>query len=149
MIIEKSINIERPVDVVFAFVADPRNDTIWCPKVKSVEPVPGSPGEGPGARFAVVHRPVPFLAPKQMDYSLVDWEPGRKIEWFEDDGHDRIAVTYTLEPDGGSTRLTQRDDAELAAPKILHPLMRIGIGADISGQLKRLRKHLEQTSETA
>lgn len=143
MIIEKSTRIARPVDEVFAFVADPRNDLIWCPKVKWVEPSPGE-DMGPGARFVVVHRPIPFRPPRRMDYSLVDWEPPHRIEWLEDDGHDVIKVTYALVPEGEATRFTQRDDAKLAAPRLLHPLMRAGIGADVASQLRRLRRHLER-----
>ena len=79
-----------------------------------------------------------------MHYSLVDWDPPRRIEWLEDDGHDVLEVTYTLESAGDATRITQRDHAELSAPKLLRPVMRIGIGVDIAKQLKRLRRHLEQ-----
>lgn len=146
MIIEKSIEIARPPEAVFAFVADPRNDPIWCPKVRSVErQADGEEGMAPGSRFAVVHRPVPFRPARRMDYALVEWEPPRKIVWLEDDGHDRITVTYLLQPTEAGTRFTQHDDATLAASKLLHPLMWIGIGADIAAQLKRLRRHLERS----
>jgi hypothetical protein len=146
VIIERSTRIARAVEDVFAFVSDPLNDSVWCPKVMSVEPVAGEgAAEGPGARFLVVHRPVPLRPPRRMNYSLVDWEPPNMIEWLEDDGHDVIAVTYTLEEEGARTRFTQRDDAELGAPRLVHPLMRAGIGADIAGQLRRLRRHLERS----
>lgn len=144
MLIEKSIEIAQPQKEVFAFVSDPRNDPIWCPKVKSVTPL-GGPGGGAGARFEVIHRPIPFLPDRRMDYTLIDWDAPRRIVWSEDDGRDLIAVTYTLEAIEGGTRFTQRDDAQLSAPRVLHPLMRIGIGADIAGQLRRLRRHLDPT----
>jgi hypothetical protein len=34
--------------------------------------------------------------------------------------------------------------AELAAPRVLHPLMCLGIGHDIAGQLKTLKRILER-----
>jgi uncharacterized membrane protein len=34
--IVREISIARPVEEVFAFVADARNDQRWCPKVRSV-----------------------------------------------------------------------------------------------------------------
>lgn len=142
MFLEKSIFIARPLEEVFEFVSDPRNDPIWCPKVKSVEPLDP---HGPGARFLVVHRPIPLRPPRRMHHTLLAWDPPNRIEWHEDDGHDRITVTYTLEPEDGSTRFTQRDDAELGAPRLLHPMMRAGIGADIASQLRRLRRHLERS----
>jgi uncharacterized protein YndB with AHSA1/START domain len=144
VIIEKSAQIARSPEDVFGFVSDPRNDPLWCPKVKSVEKV-GTEGEGPGSRFLVVHRPVPFRPVRKMDYRLLSWDPPREIVWREDDGHDLITVTYILERTDEGTRFFQRDEAELSAPKVLHPFVRLGIGADIAGQLKRLRRHLERS----
>jgi Polyketide cyclase / dehydrase and lipid transport len=109
--IERSILIERPFAEVFGFVADPRNDPRWCPKVDSVEQIEG---EAPG--------PV------------------------EDDGVDRFEVTYALEEHAGGTRLTQRSDARLGAPKLLHPIWRRGIQRDIDRQLRALKGLLESGS---
>lgn len=143
IVVEKSILIARSPEDVFDFVSDPLNDPLWCPKVRSVEPAAEGRPAGPGGRFVVIHRPIPLRPARRMDYLLVDWDPPRRIAWREDDGHDVIAVTYLLEPADGRTRFTQRDEAELSAPALLRPLMRAGIGADVAGQLKRLRRHLE------
>jgi uncharacterized protein YndB with AHSA1/START domain len=142
VLIERSIEIARSPEEVFSFVGNPLNDPLWCPKVKSVEPVGDPQAAGPGARFVVVHRPIPLRPARRMDYVLVAWDPPHRVEWREDDGHDRIDVTYALEPTDDGTLLTQRDEAELGAPRFLWPLMRAGIGADISRQLKRLRRQL-------
>jgi hypothetical protein len=56
--IVREISIARYADEVFAFVADARNDPRWCPKVRSVALMSGD-GPGAGARYAVVHKPVP------------------------------------------------------------------------------------------
>ena len=45
MRIVRSIVIDRHVEEVFAFVADPHNDVRWCDKVLDVEQVEG---DGPG-----------------------------------------------------------------------------------------------------
>jgi uncharacterized protein YndB with AHSA1/START domain len=42
--IVRSVEIDRPTADVFAFVADPRNDPRWCPKVRSVEQAAGLQG---------------------------------------------------------------------------------------------------------
>jgi hypothetical protein len=52
-------------------------------------------------------------------------------------------VIYTLENLGGATRLTQHSDVELGAPRVLHPLMRLGIAHDIARQLKTLKTNME------
>jgi uncharacterized protein YndB with AHSA1/START domain len=141
--ITRSVRIARPVEDVFAFVADARNDPQWCGKVRSVEQVEGD-GPGPGARYAVVHRPVPLRPERRMDFTCMAWDPPRAIRWREDDGHDVIEVTYELAPDGdGATTLTQRDDATLGAPRLLQPLMARGIGHDVAKQLETLKSLLE------
>ena len=50
MLIERTVEIERPVQDVYDFVVDARNDPEWCHKVQSVELV-GRDAPGPGARF--------------------------------------------------------------------------------------------------
>ena len=57
VLIEREIEIQRPVDEVFDFLLDARNDPDWCHKVQSVELV-SRDGPGTGARYRVVHKPV-------------------------------------------------------------------------------------------
>jgi carbon monoxide dehydrogenase subunit G len=135
--IVRSIEIDQPVDAVFAFVADPRNDVRWCPKVRSVESV----DEG---RYAVVHKPVPGKPERQLEMTLVASEPPRRLEWREHDGTDAFDVTYELEDLGGRTRFTQRSVAELGSSRLMRPIYKAGIGRDIARQLKELRKLLEE-----
>jgi hypothetical protein len=130
-------------DDVFSYVADPLNDPAWCAKVLSVEQVVGE-GPGPGASYQVLHRPIPLRPARRMSYTCVEWDPPERIAWREDDGVDVIHVTYELEPVWTSTRLTQRDQARLGAPRMLHPLFRIGLGRDVGRQLDALKQLLEQ-----
>jgi uncharacterized protein YndB with AHSA1/START domain len=147
MEITRSVEIGRTIDDVFAYVADPRNDPEWCPKVLSVAHTSDG-GPGPSARYDVVHRPVPILSRRRMDYVCLGWEPPNRIDWREDDSTDLLHVTYLLDDLGQSTRMTQRSRAELAAPRVLHPLMRLGIGHDIARQLKTLKRTLERETRT-
>ncbi len=146
--VERSIVIERPIADVFGFVADARNDTLWCSKVLSSLQTDGD-GPGPGARYEVLHRPIPLRPAREMDHRCLDWAPPRSITWSEDDGRDTLVVTYQLEELGGSTRMIQMSDARLAAPRVLHPLMRAGIGHDIQRQLGALKVLLEAGSTPA
>ena len=137
MEITRSIEIERPVDAVFDFVADPRNDVRWCPKVSSVELVSNGV-------YAVVHKPVPGKPERQMEMTRVAFDPPRRIEWREEDGVDVVEVTYSLDDLGERTRLSQQSVATLGAPRLLHPIYRAGISRDIARQLKELKKLLER-----
>jgi uncharacterized protein YndB with AHSA1/START domain len=142
VLIEREIEIRRPVQAVFDYVSDPRNDPVWCRKVISVEQV-GGEGPGPGSRYTVVHKPVPGRPPRNIDHSCLGWDPPERIEWREDDGTDVFRVEYLLEPTADGTRIRQRSDAELGSSRLLRPLYRAGIGRDIAGQLRSLKKVLE------
>jgi uncharacterized protein YndB with AHSA1/START domain len=143
MLIERSIEIERPAGDVFDFLLDARNDVRWCHKVKSVDLV-SRDGPGAGARYRVVHKPVPMRPEREMEFTCEAAERPHRIEWHEDDGHDSIDVTYSLEPTpSGGVRVTQRDDATLGAPRLLQPIVKRGIGADVQRQLRALKKLLE------
>ena len=136
MEITRSIVIDRPREEVFAYVADARNDPHWCPKVVSTE-------LADSGRYAVVHKPIPGRAAREMTMTCRSQEPPARIEWYEDGGSDTFQVTYTLEDVNGSTRFTQRSVASLSTPRLLAPVMRHGIGRDIDKQLKRLKATLE------
>jgi hypothetical protein len=143
MRIERKVTIKRPIGEVFAFVSDARNDPEWCEKVRSVKQNKGR-GPGPGARYVVIHRPIPMAPERRMDYTCRAWDPPHRIEWHERDGSDEIEVVYELEDVGGATRLTQRDEVHrIGVPTLLKPIMKRGIGRDISHQLKTLKALLE------
>jgi uncharacterized protein YndB with AHSA1/START domain len=143
MQIAREVVIDLHIDDVFDYVANPYNDPAWCEKVLYVEQVEGM-GPGPGARYDVMHRPVRFRPPRRMTYTCLEYYPPVRIEWREEDRDDVIHVTYELEEVWTSTRLTQRDDAQFGAPRILHPLLRAGIGRDMGRQLRALKQVLER-----
>jgi hypothetical protein len=143
MQIVRAVVIDRHIEDVFAYVADPLNDPRWCAKVLSVEQIEGK-GPGPGARYEVLHRPLPLRPPRRMTYTCVAWEPPVRIQWHEDDGADVLDVTYELEAVWTATRLTQRDEGRLGAPRILQPLVRVGVGRDVAQQLRALKRVLER-----
>jgi hypothetical protein len=143
MVIEREVTIERPIGEVFDFVLDSRNDPRWCPKVKSVELVAGD-GPGPGARYAVVHKPVPGRPARDLDLRCGAAERPTRIELTQDDGTDSFDVTYELSELGGGTRLVQRSEANIGAvPRFMYPLWRHGIGRDVARQLRELKKLLD------
>jgi Polyketide cyclase / dehydrase and lipid transport len=144
MQIARSVVVDSHIEDVFDFLADPLNDPAWCAKVLVVDQVEGD-GPGPGAAYEVLHRPIPFRPARRMVHRCLSWERPIRIAWREDDGADVIDVTYDLEAIWTSTRFTQRDEiVRLGAPRILHPLMKAGIGRDIERQLQQLQGVLER-----
>jgi carbon monoxide dehydrogenase subunit G len=81
MKIEKTIGIARPLEEVWAFVSDTRNDPQWCVKVDSVEQ---TEGEGPGsqARHRVLHRPVRFKGAKELTVTVEEYKASSLVKKF-------------------------------------------------------------------
>jgi uncharacterized protein YndB with AHSA1/START domain len=138
--VERSVRIARPADEVFSFVADARNDPQWCPKVRSVEL---EAGLGEGARYSVVHKPVPGRPERKMQMTCTAYEKPSRIEWREEDGVDVFTVTYAIEALGDRSRLTQTSVGQLGSSRLLRPLYRRGIGRDLEKQLEELKRLLE------
>ena len=140
--VTRSVIIARPIRDVFDFVADARNDPDWCAKVVSTVQSDGD-GAGPGAVYAVVHKPMPGRPARTMTMTCAGWQPPSAIEWHEGGGSERMRVTYTLEELADGTRFTQTSVAEFAGPAVLAAIMRRGLGRDIARQLRGLKRRLE------
>jgi uncharacterized protein YndB with AHSA1/START domain len=72
-----STKINRPVDHVFAFVADMENEPQWHTDALEVKRL--SEGHvGKGTSFQVQFRPSP-MGPSEGTVDLLEFEPGRRI----------------------------------------------------------------------
>jgi protein-L-isoaspartate O-methyltransferase/uncharacterized protein YndB with AHSA1/START domain len=136
------VEIDRPVEEVFSFIADARNDPKWCGRVLTCEQVAGR-GPGRHARYRVVHRPVRLRRPSQLDVRVAEFEPPHRIRWREEDHDGLFDVVYVLEPLNGATRLTQRDDVELSLPRPLWLIARFNIGRHLEEQFRALKRLME------
>ena len=142
MRIEKSEEIARSPEDVWAFIADARNDPQWCPKVDLVEQVAG--GEpGPDAKYRVLHRPRPRKPPVELWMEVVEFDPPRRLRWREEDTDGVFDVIYELEPVETGTRLIQVDEIEWKGSKLALPAARYLVGRDIARQLTSLKRILE------
>jgi uncharacterized protein YndB with AHSA1/START domain len=142
MRIEKTIVIDRPLEKVWEYIADGRNDPQWCDKVISVNQVTGD-GPGPVASYRMVHRPVRLRQPKEMAVTVEEFDAPRRLRMREEDDDAVFNVTYELEPVGAGTRLTQRDRIEWRIPKFQLPIARWMVSRDIANQFSALQRTLE------
>jgi uncharacterized protein YndB with AHSA1/START domain len=101
---QESVIINRPIDEVFAFIADAKNDPRWCPAVKSIEPISGN-GPGPGAKYRMQHTPGGMKFDATVE--VVAYEPPRLLKWTMLDSGHTLHGRYELEAINGNTRLTQ------------------------------------------
>ena len=111
----RSITIRRPVDAVFAFVADGTNGPKWRSGVLDVELLSG---RGTGARY---RQGVKGPGGRRIaaDYEVTAEEPNRRIAFRAAAGPVRPTGEFRFEDLGGETRLTFSLDDELRGWKRL------------------------------
>jgi uncharacterized protein YndB with AHSA1/START domain len=152
--IERTILIARPLEEVWEYIADLRNDPQWCEKVVSVKQL-GGDGPGPNTSYRVVHRPVRLKQCKELAVTVEEFEPPRRMRMREENGEGVFSVTYGLEQShdqersGEATRLTQRDRIEWKVPRLQVPIARRMVGRDIENQLLTLKSLLEAGQTTS
>lgn len=111
----KSLKVSQFVaaspEAVFPFVADTRNDPIWCPNVTDVAQLSGD-GVAPGSRFRF-HQTV--SAGGRSFESDVDVEvlgmTSDSITWRIEDRFQERTVTLRVEPSGEGSMVTQITEA--------------------------------------
>ena len=138
---ERTITINRPIDEVFAFVADGRNAQRWRSGVLDVDLVSGA---GLGARYSQGVRG-PGGRRVAADYEITEYVPDEKLAFAATAGPVRPTGSFTFEPMGTGTILTFRLDAELGG------LQRLLMGGAVQstmnaemGALDKLRDLLER-----
>ena len=136
------IVIERRVHEVWEYIADPKNDPQWCDKARSVEQVEGD-GPGLGARYAVMHRPIPMRRAKELAVTIEEFTPPSHMRIREEDEDGVFDVTYELEPAGDGTRLIQRDRIDWRIPRFQQPLACRLVSRDVANQFAALKRRLE------
>lgn len=120
-----SVRIARPVEDVFAFIADGEQCPKWRAGVLDIKRVSG---DGVGARYAQGVRG-PMGRRVAADYEVTVFEPGRRIEFQTTGGPVRPHGRYDFEELDGGTRLTFTLDAELGG------LRKLVMGSMVSGTM--------------
>ena len=101
---EDSVTIDRPVDEVFAFLANCENDIKWRSGVIDIK---RESGEGVGSRFRQVLKG-PMGKKIDSSFELAALEPNRHLEFHAIEGDLKPKVYWDFEPAGESTRCNFR-----------------------------------------
>lgn len=106
--VEGSVLIRRPVEEVFEFVADARNDPAWCERVHWCRQVEG---DSPvvGARYVARHHPAGYPWPHLRKIEVVDLVTPTLVRWRQADRLGEFDIAYELRAVDGGTRLRQHD----------------------------------------
>jgi uncharacterized protein YndB with AHSA1/START domain len=138
--------IQRPVDTVAAYAADPSNASGWYANIDSSEWLT-EPKVETGAKVAFVAR---FLGRKlEYTYDFIEVVPGERLVMRTAQGPFPMETTYTWTSTGdGSTRMTLRNRGEPAGfSKLVTPFMARAVKRANQKDLAKLKSILESQSD--
>jgi uncharacterized membrane protein len=118
---ENEITIQRPVSVVYAFLADGLNNPKWRNGVQEIELKRGAAGQE-GAIYSQVLTG-PRGRPIQGDYQITSARPGESLEFKVIAGPARPEGQYVLRAEDGRT--TVRFVLDLKLPLLMKMMDRI------------------------
>jgi len=141
---EKSIIINRPVNVVYDFVLDDTKNPLWRPAVIDIQQLPGKPVgvgtvykqgvKGPGGRRI------------DADYEISGCKPNEWIKFQVIAGPARPTGTYRFDAEGTSTRLTfVLDYQPKGLAKLMDPMINRTMQNEV-GTLFNLKTYLEKNT---
>jgi uncharacterized protein YndB with AHSA1/START domain len=107
---QRTVTINRPIEAVFAFVADGEKCPQWRPGVLDIKRVSGDGGVGTRYQQGVSG---PMGRRIAADYEITGSEPNRLLEFQTVTGPARPHGRYDFESVDGGTRLSFALDAEL------------------------------------
>jgi uncharacterized membrane protein len=142
--VSTEIVIDRPLEIVSAYAADPSNAPDWYANIDSVEwrtPPPAAVG----SRVAFVAR---FLGRRlEYTYELAELVPGERLVMRTAQGPFPMETTYTWQDvSDASTRMTLRNRGEPAGfSKIVAPFMAGAMRRANRKDLRLLKSLLERT----
>ena len=134
--------IDRPVEAVAAYAADPSNAPEWYANISRVDWVTDAP-LGVGTRTAFVAR---FLGRTlEYTYEVVEYEPGRRLVMRTSEGPFPMETTYEWSSVGdGATRMVLRNRGEPAGfSKVMAPMMAPAMKRNTAKDLAKLKAILE------
>ena len=138
-----STTINRPIDLVFDFVANMENEPQWHTDALEVKRANDGP-VGKGTTYKVKFKPSP-MAPSEGTVELVEFEPGRRIVSRSDLGKMHPMVTHVFVPANGQTTVTRRIQIEASGLLMLlmRPMMKNMVRRANSNFIANLKRTLE------
>ncbi len=139
--IKNTITINRPIEKVFAFVADYRNNVKWQTGVIAAEITsPGPVGVGTKYKYDAE------IMGRKMETSgeLTAYDPPLKIAWKSSSGPFPMSGSTTFESVDGGTLVTDTIEAEPGGFfKLAEPLLMKQMQGQTEKDVKKLKELLE------
>ena len=134
--------IERPVNIVAGYAADPSNAPEWYVKIESVDWKTPPPAQV-GSRVEFVAR---FLGRRlRYTYEVVDLEAGKRLVMRTAEGPFPMETSYTWAPAAsGQTKMTLRNRGDPSGfSKLAAPFIKTAMRRANRNDLRRLKLILE------
>jgi uncharacterized protein YndB with AHSA1/START domain len=141
---QNTLTIQRPVEDVFAFLADFENLPSWNHAIVETEKT--SPGPvGVGTTYRQL-RSLPRRSEESLEVTA--FEPTSRLEVDGDIGPFTATISYLLAPTGDGTRLVNTVDLEPASGglRLLAPLAASRVKTAVAANLDTLKQLLEAGS---
>jgi uncharacterized protein YndB with AHSA1/START domain len=139
--VEAEIRINHPLEDVFSFVADSRNDPQWAVPVVECTQVAGA-GPGLGAQYTFASKVMWGKARGQME--VVVYEPPRRIEWEMQSSVNSGRARISFKSEADSTLLSARSTLKARAIfRLTESIMAREIHKAYQQQLQNLKELLE------
>ena len=107
--IEHAVEIDRPVEEVFCFIARPENEPKWRAGLTTSE----GTSDGTMEVGSTGRRVQSFLGRKmENDWTVTELTPNRRMAVRSTSGRTCYSSAYSLEPAGDGTKLTFESDAK-------------------------------------
>ncbi len=120
---EATTVIDRPIEAVFAFLADGENDPKFSPRVQEIAKTTDGP-PGPGTVYASTVKDAGMTT--KREFEITEFQAPTRIRWAERTKNTGTAPEggYDLAPDGDGTRVTLHNvlQGNGLLGKVLEPL---------------------------
>ena len=139
--VERSILINRPVDQVYAYVSDPRNDPQWQTGINETTIV----GDAPLAVGTQIKGARTFMGRKlEAVLEIVSLQPNQSISMKSVKAPFPFTATYTMASEGEATRVNAVVDLEPAGFfKLAEGMLSSNANKEMEQSLATLKNKLE------
>ncbi len=139
--LEQSVVINRPIEEVFAFVADIEKSPQWMSELVEAKQTSEGP-VGVGTTFSAVATPLGRRAESTQE--VTEYEPSSKFAIKSTSGPVASEDEYTFESVAGGTKVTRVVNAEMAGFfKLAEPLVVRMMGRQFKTNFAHLKDLLE------
>jgi len=140
--VEKSTVVRRPIDDVFAFVADQTKAAQWQSGILEIRRLTDGP-PGVGTRHTFTRTLMGRRITGENEY--VAFEPGKRVAFRTTSGP-RLLASYAVAAMSEGTRVTAMMELDVSGIlSVAEPLVARALSRDVVGNLARLKLMLESS----